>query len=165
MTSESRVAPTCEGRVSTPALVAVAAPVCLATLAVIVFVLFELSGRTLSSDGPTRNLAEAAALGSISEVVRFLQAGEDPNRLVEVRPYAISSAIRRVTGLEAAVWHRSAELMRLLDRTGAIGDGETRRRLTCLASDLRVDEIVEYLAPQGAPWCVPRQMIEEIEAR
>src|SRR5262245_44052559 len=96
------------------------------TLAVAVFVVFELSGRTLSSDGPTRNLAEAAALGSVSEVVRFLQAGEDPNRMVSVRPFVISSSVRQVTGLEAAVWHRSAELMRLLDKTGAI-DGDARR--------------------------------------
>jgi hypothetical protein len=163
--SESSVSTTAESRVSLPVLVAAAAPVSLATLGVIVFVVFELCGRTLGSNGPTRNLAEAAALGSVSEVVRFLQAGEDPNRLVEVRPYAISSAIHRVTGLEAAVWHRSAELMRLLDRTGAIGDGETRRRLTCLAVDLRVQEIVEYLSPNGASWCVPGQMVGEIEAR
>jgi len=154
-----------EPRVSTPVLLAAAVPVCLATLAVMVFVLFEISGRTLSSEGPMRNLAEAAAMGSVSEVVRFLQAGEDPNRLVDVRPFAISSAIHRVTGLEAAVWHRSAPLIQLLDRTGAIGHGETRRRLTCLAADVRVEEIVKYLAPDGASWCVPGQMIAEIEAR
>ena len=133
-------------------------------MAVIVFALFEISGRTLSSEGPLRNLAEAAAMGSVSEVVRFLQAGEDPNTLVDVRPFAISSAIHRVTGLEAAVWHRSAQLMQLLDRTGAIGDGETRRRLTCLAADLRVDEIVKYLSPNGAS-CVPGEMVAEIEKR
>jgi hypothetical protein len=156
---------TSEPRVSVPVLLAAAAPVCLATLAVIVFVVFELSGRTLSSEGPLRNLAEAAAMGSVSEVVRFLQAGEDPNRLVEVRSFAISSSIRRVTGLEAAVWHRSAQLIQLLDRAGAIGNGETRRRLTCLAADLRVEEIVTYLAPDGASWCVPGQMVAEIEAR
>jgi hypothetical protein len=156
---------TSESRISTPVLIAATAPVVLATLAVIVFVVFELSGRTLSSEGPLRNLAEAAAMGSVSEVVRFLQAGDDPNKLVEVRPFAISSSIRRVTGLEAAVWHRSAQLIQLLDRTGAIGTGDTRRRLTCLAADLRVDEIVEYLAPDGASWCVPGQMIAEIEAR
>jgi hypothetical protein len=152
-------------RVSTPVLLAAAVPVCLATLVVVVFVLFEMSGRTLSSEGPLRNLAEAAAMGSVSEVVRFLQAGEDPNRLVYVRPFAISSSIHRVTGLEAAVWHQSAELIQLLDRTGGIGTGETRRRLTCLAADLRVEEIVTYLAPDGASWCVPGQMIAEIEAR
>ena len=155
---------TSEPRASTPLLIAALAPVCLATLAVIVFVLFEMSGRTLWSEGPLRNLAEAAAMGSVSEVVRLLQAGEDPNKVVEVRPFAISSAIRRVTALEAAVWHRSAQLMELLDRTGAI-DGDTRRRITCLAADLRVEEIVKYLAPDGASWCMPGQMIAEIEAR
>ena len=154
-----------EPRVSSSVLLAAAAPVCLVTLAVIVFVVFELSGRTLGSEGPMRNLAEAAAMGSVSEVVRFLQAGEDPRRLVEVRPFAISSSIRRVTGLEAAVWRRSAELIQLLDRTGAIGTGDTRRRLTCLAADLRVEETVKYLAPDGASWCVPGQTVAEIEAR
>jgi hypothetical protein len=154
-----------EPRVSAPVLIAAAAPVCLATLAVIVFVVFELSGRTLSSEGPLRNLAEAAAMGSVSEVVRFLEAGENPNRLVDVRPFAISSSIRRVTGLEAAVWHRSVQLIQFLDRTGAIGTGETRRRLACLAADLRVEDIVKYLAPDGASWCVPGQTLADIEAR
>ena len=150
---------------SAPVLIAAAAPVVLATLAVVVFMLFEWSGRTLSSEGPTRNLAEAAAIGSLSEVVRFLQAGEDPNTLVDVRPFAISSSIHRVTGLEAAVWYRSSELMQLLDRAGAIRDLETRHRLACLATDLRVEDIVKYLAPDGAPWCVPGQVVAEIEAR
>lgn len=150
---------------SAPVLLAAAAPVVLATLAVVVFMLFEWSGRTLSSEGPTRNLAEAAAIGSLSEVVRFLQAGEDPNTLVDVRPFAISSSIHRVTGLEAAVWYRSSELMQLLDRAGAIRDDETRHRLTCLATDLRVEDIVKYLAPDGATPCVPGQVVAEIEAR
>ena len=150
---------------SAPVLIAAAAPVVLATLAVVVFMLFEWSGRTLSSEGPTRNLAEAAAIGSLSEVVRFLQAGEDPNTIVNVRPFAISSSIHRVTGLEAAVWYRSSELMQLLDRAGAIRDDETRHRLTCLAMDLRVEDIVKYLAPDRAAVCVPGQVVAEIEAR
>lgn len=146
-------------------MVAAVAPACLATLAVIVFTLFEWSGRTLSSEGPTRNLAEAAAIGSASEVVRFLQAGEDPNRLVDVRPFVISSSIRRVTGLEAAMWDRSVHMIQLLDRAGAIADDATRRRLTCLAADLHVDDVVKYLAPDGAPQCAPGQVIAEIESR
>jgi hypothetical protein len=146
-------------------LIAAAAPVVLATVAVVVFVVFELFGRTLSSDGPTKNLAEAAALGSVSEVARFLQAGEDPNQVVDVRPYAISSSIRRVTGLEAAVWHRSAQLMKFLDQAGTIRDSETRRRLACLAVDLRVDEIVEYFSPDGAPSCTPGDGVAAIQAR
>ena len=154
-----------EARVSPLVLIAAAAPVCVATLAVVVFVLFEVSGRTLSSEGPLRNIAEAAATGSVSEVVRFLHAGQDPNALVEVRPFAISSSIRRVTGLEAAVWYRSVDLMQLFDRGGAIGNGETRRRLACLAADLRAEDIVVYLAPDGASWCAAGQTIAEIEAR
>jgi hypothetical protein len=146
-------------------LIAAATPVCLATLAVCVFVVFEVSGRTLSSEGPMRNVAEAAAMGSISEVVRFLDAGENPNAVVEVRPFAISSSIRRVSGVEAAVWYRSGQLMQLLDRRGAMAEEETRRRVTCLAVDLHADEIVSYLAPDGASSCVPGQAIAEIEAR
>lgn len=154
-----------EPRLSPVVLVATVAPACLVTFAAIVFTAFEWSGQTLSSEGPLRNLAEAAAVGSASEVVRFLQAGEDPNTLVDVRPFAISSSIHRVTGLEAAVWYRSSELMQLLDRAGAIRDDETRHRLTCLAMDLRVEDIVKYLAPDGAPPCVPGQVVAEIEAR
>jgi hypothetical protein len=85
--------------------------------------------------------------------------------VVEVRPYAISSSIRRVSGAEAAVWSRSIELITLLDRFGAISEPENRRRLTCLAADLRVEDVLEYLAPKGAAWCVPGQVVAEIEAR
>jgi hypothetical protein len=154
-----------ERRVSRPVLVAAAAPACLVTLGVVVFMLFEMSGRTLSSEGPTRNIAEAAALGSDSTVMRLLLAGEDPNQVVEVRPYAISSSIRRVSGVEAAIWNHSIQLITLLDRVGTIGEGENRRRLTCLAADLHVDNIIEYLAPNGASWCMPGQTVAEIEAR
>jgi hypothetical protein len=162
---EPHVAPADATRVSAPVLIAAAGPVVLATLGVMVFVVCEMLGQTLSSAGPTRNLAEAAAIGNVSEVARFLHAGEDPNRIVEVRPYAVSSSIRRVTGLEAAVWHRSARLMKFFDQAGAIGHDEARRRLACLAADLRVDEIVEYLSPDGASSCVPGEVVADIEAR
>lgn len=152
-------------RSSRVTLIVAALPPCAATVAVIVFVVFESFGHTISSEGPVRNLAEAAAMGSISEVVRFLSAGEDPNRIVTVRPYAISSSIKRVTALEAAIWHRSAELMKLLDDAGAIVDRDTRDHLTCLASDLRVDEIVSYLSPHDPPRCVPQEALNAIVAR
>jgi hypothetical protein len=146
-------------------LVAAAAPVCLVTLGVIVFVLFEWSGRTLFSEGLPRNIAEAAALNSDSIVMRLMIAGEDPSRVVDVRPFAISSAVRRVSGLEAAVWGHSLELMTFFDRAGAIGDGEHRRRLACLAADLGHEDMVEYLAPTGAPECEAGRMVAEVEAR
>jgi hypothetical protein len=154
-----------EPRISLPVLVAAAAPVCLVTLGVIVFSLFELSGRTLSSEGPPRNIAEAAALNGDSTVMRLLKAGEDPARVVDVRPFAISSAVRRVSGVEAAVWAQSLELITLFDRAGAIGEGEKRRTLACLAADLGHEDIVEYLAPNGAPECEAGRAVAEVEAR
>jgi hypothetical protein len=54
--------------------------------------------------------------------------------------------------------------MQLFDRGGAI-NGETRRRLACLAADLRAEDIVTYLAPDGVSWCVAGQTIAEIEKR
>jgi len=92
-----------EPRSSRLALIAAVVPPCAATFALIVFVVFESFGHTISSEGPLRNLAEAAAMGSISEVVRFLATGDDPNRIVTVRPYVISSSVTRVTALEARV--------------------------------------------------------------
>jgi hypothetical protein len=146
-------------------VVVTALPPAAGTFAVIVFVVAELFGHTLLSEGPHRNLAEAAAMGSISEVIRLLSAGEDPNRVVSVRPHVISTSVTRVTALEAAVWHRSAELVRLLDRKGAIVDEDTRHHLTCLASDLRADEIVRYLSPKGPPSCTPEEAIKLVLAR
>ena len=146
-------------------LIAAVVPPCVTTFALIVFVIVESFGHTISSEGPLRNIAEAAAMGSSSEVVRFLAAGEDPNRIVTVRSYVISSSIKRVTALEATVWYRSAPLMKLLDRAGAIEDRDTRDHLTCLASDLRVDEVVSYLSPKDPPRCVPGETLNVILAR
>jgi hypothetical protein len=146
-------------------VLAVALPICAATAAVAAFSVSELFGHTMWSYGPARNLAEAAALGSASEVMRRLDAGEDPAALVSVRPHVISSSVIRVTALEAAVWSRSAAMMRLLDRSGAITSDESRRHLECLAADLRVDEIVQFLAPAGAPACVPDETLNRIIER
>src|SRR5262245_53136679 len=147
-----------------PALAA-ALPAGVAACAVVVFAATELSGRTLFSYGPERNMAEAAALGRMSEVVRRLDAGEDPARIVTVRPHVISSSITRVSALEAAVWHRSAALMRLLDRSGAIHDPDTRQHLACLARDLDVEEIARVLADDASTSCAPRQTVTAIVER
>ena len=145
--------------------VAVALPIALASVAVTWFSVSEAFGRTPWSYGPAQNLAEAAALGSASDVLRRVRAGEDANAVVTVRAHVISSSVSRVTGLEAAVWHRSAALMELLDRSGAIRDENSRRHLACLASDLRVDEVVTYLSPAGPPPCVPDEALNHVVDR
>jgi hypothetical protein len=136
------------------AALTVAAPAVLATLMVLGFSSLELMGRTPFAVGPFRNVAEAAGIGAASEVLRLLGAGEDPTRVQPVRSEIISSSVRHATALEAAVWSRRRELVELLDRRGAIVDSDTRRHLTCLAGDLDVGEIVDYLSPGRSPACV-----------
>ncbi|MGH9204728.1 MAG: hypothetical protein ACRD2A_26165, partial [Vicinamibacterales bacterium] len=125
---------------------AMALPPIAATLAVVTFSTMELLGRAPLSYEPMRNVAEAAAMGSPSEVLRLVGAGQSLSQEWPVRADIISSEVTRATGLEAAVWSRSAMLMQLLDRRGDIGDAETRHHLTCLANDIRVEEIVTYLS-------------------
>ena len=146
---------------------AVAAPVALATAAVLTFSALELRGDTPLSYGPMRNVAEAAALGHASEVLRLRAAGQDPNRVWTVRQDMISSTSMEVTALEAAIWSRRVQLIELFDRQGAIVGGDSRRHLACLAQDLASpEEIVEYLSPRhGRLDCVPGQALARIVER
>lgn len=144
--------------------VTAAAPAVLATLAVLAFAGREMSGTTPLSDGLPRNVAEAAGSGQVSEVLRFLRAGEDPRRFWPVRPDIISSTVTRPTGLEAAVFTGSG-LMELLDRRGYIRDGGTRQHLACLAKDVGKQEVVEYLSPGRAPPCEPGVALAQVKDR
>jgi hypothetical protein len=128
--------------VSTLLAIVVAAPVVLATIAVLAFAGLEMSGRTPSAIGPPRNIAEAVGMVTASEVLRLLDAGEDPNRVMPVRPEIISSTITRVTAVEAAIWSHHREMVELLDRRGAIVD---RQHLICLTKDIGDDDILAYL--------------------
>ena len=112
-----------------------------------------------------RNSAEAAALGSPSHLLRFLGRGEDPHRVYDVRTEVISSAVARATTLEAAMWSRQLEMIQLLDREGAIPLGPDRRALACLAADLQMEEIVEYLVPEGTSDCESGVAIGRVAAR
>jgi hypothetical protein len=103
-------------------------------------------------------------MGRLSEVARLLRNGEDPRRIVEVRPHVISSSVTRVSALEAAVWHRSAALIGLFDRAGVLNDVATRGHLMCLAHDLNAEEIVQYFRPHGLH-CEPDDTVAAIAAR
>lgn len=140
-----------------------------APLAVAVAWLVFVMGGDMTGAGPfanlgPRNSAEAAGLARAADVLRFLRMGEDPHRLYPVRPEVISSAILRVTTLEAAMWSRQLELIQLLDHQRTI-TREDRAALACLAADLHVDDVAEYLAPEGTGYCVPGQTLEQVIAR
>ena len=121
-------------------------------------------GVAACSDEPA-NLAEAAGMGTLPEVLRFIWEGADSTRVENVRPDIISSEITKVTAPEAAIWARRVQLVRLMEREGAFGGEADRPHLACLARALQVAEIVEHLAPQGSPDCDPERTIAQIVAR
>jgi hypothetical protein len=143
---------------------AAAGPAALATLLVLAFAVREMSGSTPLSDGPPRNVAEAAGTGQVADVVRLLRAGEDPSRFWPVRPDLISSTVTRPTALEAAVWTGSG-LVELLDTGGYIRDDETRRHLACLAQDIRKQEVVSYFSRIDTASCEPGAALAQIQDR
>jgi hypothetical protein len=147
------------------AAVLVAGPFVAATLLVLVFAAMETRGRAPFVDPPPRNMAEAAGLGNAAEVLRMLRRGSNPAAVVEIPADVISPAVRRVTALEAAVWSRRVQLVRLLEREQAIRDDATRAHLACLAVDLRVAEIVEHFPRRFTSRCEPGVTARRIEAR
>jgi len=144
-------------------ILAVALPPMAAVAAVALFAVLEAAGNRSITMAPA-NIAEAAGLANASEVLRLLRSGEDVSRVMPARPEVISSAIPRISALEAAVWSRHVELVHMLDDQDVIV-GDERRRLACLAADLQIGDIVEYLSPKAAPLCVAGQVEQEIRAR
>lgn len=147
------------------AVVLVLAPMLAAMAVLLAFTIGEVNGvRPFSYQAPS-NLAEAAGMGLAPEVLRLVRTGADPTRVENVRPDIISSQITRVTALEAVVWSRRAQLVRLLEREGVLGTDADRAHMACLARALQVADIVAYLAPDGTPDCDPDRTVEQIMAR
>jgi len=145
-------------------VVATLAPSLIGGILLIAFIVAELAGSTVFIYGPAQNLAEAAAIADAAAVMRRLRAGESPSALVSVRPEVISSSVTRVTALEASIWGREVELVKLLDREGAI-DGTQRAYLACVSQGLRAEAITEYLAPGGTDGCDADETLARIQAR
>jgi hypothetical protein len=149
-----------------PLRLALLAPALAASFLSAGFVVLEgLSVTTPLSTVAPGNLAEAVALGLGSETLRYLAEDQRPETVFELRPEIISRSITRATALEAAIWSRRAQLIKLLDRKGVLGDANSRRHMTCLAVDLGVDEIVEYFGRAIARDCVPDEALRAVEAR
>jgi hypothetical protein len=146
-------------------IVALCAPAWLVIAGILLVAVGERMGGTPFGGRIPNNSAEAAAMGRAADVLRFLREGEDPRRIYRVDPEIISSAVRQATVLEAAIWSRQVALIRLLDAEGAISSGAERESLACLAADLAVADIAEYLAPGGTGHCEPGQAYEQVLAR
>jgi len=133
---------------------ALVSPLAAATIVLAALAIGERTGRPLFAVDAARNSAEAVALGDAAAVVRFLQAGEDPQRVYPLRPEAISSSVLRATTLQAAVLSRRVEMVILLDHAGTLREPALRQELACLAADVNQPGIAVVLVPSGAD-CMP----------
>lgn len=152
-------------RLAVACTVAMLVPLCAVTLFFALVSAGETLGATPFAGLTPRNSAEAAALGRAADVLRFLRAGEDPRRVHPVDPGVISSAVRRATTVEAAMWSRQLALVKLLDREGALPEGAERHDLACLAADLGLPEVAAYLAGDGAARCESGRALARVLAR
>jgi hypothetical protein len=146
------------------AWLAIAAAPVAAVLLLAGFAASETLGHTLFAGDRPANIAEAAGLGRGAEVLRFLHEGADPAVVMAVDPDIISSSITRVTALEAAVWSRRVQMIRMLDRRQLI-PGAARARLACLARDIRSADIAEYLGNPPPHACEAGATQRAIETR
>lgn len=144
---------------------ALAAPLCamLAWLTIVTAV-ERTGGRAFAGDFP-RNLAEAAATGRADDVVRRLGYGEDPYRVYDVRPEIISPSILKASLLEAALWSRQVQMVDMLSREGVLYSADQRHDLACLAADISLGDVVDYLSPGTAPACTPGDAVKRVMAR
>ena len=146
-------------------------PLLAGTLSITVVAVSERVGWPAAAAVSWRNSAEAAAAGDPVFLQRALWRGENPLLAYDIRPELISTSVLRATTLEAAVWSRQVEMIQLLDRRGFIVDRATRRALTCLAADLKVDDIVEYLIgsvddrQSAEEPCEPAAALRRVQAR
>ena len=145
-------------------IAALALPLTIGTVVTAFIAAAEQTGAAPFARIVPRNSAEAAGMGYAADVIRLLESGEDPTRIQPVRPQVISSSVLHATTAEAAVWSRQLELVQVLDARGAITPAE-RPALACLAADLRIEDVVEYLAPGGVQGCVPGKAVEAMQAR
>jgi hypothetical protein len=150
-------------RVGLAGAVVTALPVVALVAAMVGVAVGEWRGRSPLGLPPFRNSAEAAAAGDAPTALRYLRMGDNPTRMYPLRSDVISSRIVSATTLEAALWSRHIEMIRVLDREGAIVDADERRQLACLAQDLDLPDIANYLAPDQT--CVRGAALERIIAR
>jgi hypothetical protein len=129
----------------------------------VILVAGERMGRAPFAAPAPRNSAEAAAAGDAGLMFRFLHQGDNPHWIRTVRPDLKSSSVVQVTTAEAALWSLNVDIVRALDRVGAVGDRERRRQLACLARDVELVEIADYLMPTAD--CVPGEAIGRVRAR
>lgn len=142
-----------------------AVPIVTAVVVILAVIVSDRTGLAWWSNDAPRNIAEAAAMGRAAEVVRFLRFGDDPTRILFVRPQIAFPSPTHLTAFEGAVWSGSVPLLRLLQEEGVPLDDAARGRLACLAMDLERANVAAYLAPAGEMQCEAGAAASEVMAR
>jgi hypothetical protein len=91
-------------------------------------------------------ISEAAAMGNAARALQLIAAGQDVNGRLQVREGILDRAGHDLAPIEAAILGRHAELVRLLQRSGA-----TRwdvERTACFAR-MRLPEVLTDLGAAG----------------
>jgi hypothetical protein len=99
---------------------------------------------------PALNLSEAAANRDLGEIVRLIQASEDPDAPREVR---LADTTVLATPLEAAVASKDVESVRVLLTNGATMTGAVWHHLRCATDS---EEMREFLDRRRPPESVAR---------
>jgi hypothetical protein len=97
------------------------------------------------TDGDT--VSEAAALGHAARALQLIAAGEDASARHQVRAGVVDREEHELTAIEAAILGRHAELVRLLQRSGARHSDSARS--ICYAR-MRLPEVLGDLGATGA---------------
>jgi hypothetical protein len=113
-------------------VVAMFVPVIVAFGLLVVFVIAEATGARPFAVAPSANVAEAAAFGDASDVLGFINSGQDPNQRWFVRQNLLDArAAIHLTAVQAAILSGRSKVVHLLLRNGARADNPAA--LACLA--------------------------------
>ena len=142
-----------------------AGPAFIATLCMAAIALVEPLQDSSFKEYKPLNSAEAAALGNAAEVVRLVRAGADPAQVLPLRRHIIGESVQQATTLEAAMWSRRIQMIRLLESEGVLAEAAVRRDLACLARDLELPDIADHLGADTQSDCEPGRAVQRVAAR
>ena len=133
-----------------PVLLALAAPACLVTASLAAWLVLTLIDTHPMWRQPEMNLSEAAAARDLGEIVRLIEASEDPDAARDVRPGFLAETAIRATPLEAAVASKDVESVRILLMNGATMTAGVWHHLRCNAEDDEMREFLDRRRPAGS---------------
>jgi hypothetical protein len=133
-----------------PGRMALAAPGCLVTAALLAWLLLVPFDRHPMWTERDLNLSEAAAVRDLGEIVRLIDASEDPDAVRDVRSGYLADTTVRLTPLEAAVASKDVESVRILLLNGATMTTGSWHHLRCMTESDEVGGYLDRIRPAGA---------------